>query len=319
MELRQLRYFVTLAEELNFRRAAERLFITQPSLSHQIALFETTLGVRLFERDRRRVALTDAGKALLEDARLLLTEASALVEKAHRMVAADSAALEVGIPPDANRIFIPDIVAGFRRQYPTAKLSLREGYSRELLPGLRAGRLDVVFARIPTPLDLTGLTVEPILDEETGLLLGGRHPLAARAEIPVNVLDGQQMVMIDRPLNPPLYDEVTQWLQQAGVQPRFLRIGGVGAYTFSALLQVLESGEAVSLTGPTVARDLPPGVVFRPLCPPPPSFRVAALWSSSNGSPALRDFLSVARELRDARKALLGQDPANAIVDPCGS
>src|SRR5207302_8143920 len=145
IELRQIRSFVTLAQELNFHKAAERLFITQPSLSHQIALLEATIGVRLFQRDRKRVALTDAGRAILDDAQHLLAQLDMVIVKARRIAAVDSATLRVGFPEYAKRTFIPGITAAFRSRNPEVKLTLTEGYSRALLPELRHGRLDVGF------------------------------------------------------------------------------------------------------------------------------------------------------------------------------
>jgi len=305
IELRQLRYFVTLAQELSFRRAAERLHITQPSLSHQIALLERMLGVRLFQRDRRRVALTDAGKAILDDVLRLLADSDAVVLKAQRIAEADSAVLRIGLPEYANRTLIPDIVGSFRRRHPDLRVALREGYSRDLLPELRSGRLDIAFMRIPAALDTADLMVEPIIDEEPGLLLAAHHRLATCPEIAVGSLAGEQMLIVDRPVNPALYDEVAHWLERSGAQPRFYKIGGTGVYTYDTMLRVIESGEAVSLSVKEMARDLPPGVVFRPISGPAPHFQVAAVWSPTNRSPHVRDFLWVARELRDAKTAAL--------------
>src|SRR5438132_12083450 len=107
IELRQIRSFVTLAQELNFHKAAERLFITQPSLSHQIALLEATIGVRLFQRDRKRVALSDAGRAILEDAKHLLAQLDRVIVKPRQIAALDSARLRFGFPEHARRRSIP--------------------------------------------------------------------------------------------------------------------------------------------------------------------------------------------------------------------
>jgi DNA-binding transcriptional LysR family regulator len=305
IELRHLRYFVALAEELSFRKTAERLHITQPSLSHQIALLERMLGVRLFQRDRRQVALTDAGKAILDDVRELLAESDAVVLKAQRIAEADWATLRVGLPEYANRTLIPDIVSAFRRRHPELKVVLQEGYSRALLPELRAGRLDVAFMRIPAALDTADLMVEPIIDEEPGLLVAAHHRLATCREILVGSLAGEQILIVDRQVNPALYDEVALWLERAGVQPRFFKIGGTGVYTYDTMLRVIESGEAVSLSTPTMAGDLPPGVLLRPISGRAPHFQVAAVWSPTNTSSRVRSFLELARELRDAGAAAL--------------
>lgn len=299
VELRQLRYFVTLAQELNFRRAADRLFITQPSLSHQIALLETSLGVRLFVRDRRQVALTDAGKALLEDARHLLEEGDAMLMKARRLSAADSAVLRLGFPEYANRTPLPNVASLFRSRHPEAKIMPTEGYSRSLLRELRQGRLDIAFMMLPPAEDPGDLELEILIREKAGLFLAANHRLAGRSEIPADALAGEQVLLGDRSLNPAVYDLVAGWLQQAGVQPRFFKIGGVGAYTYETAMRLIQSGEAVSLGVASMVGDLPPGVVFRPIHGPAPHFQMAAVWSRTNNSPLLREFLGIARELRD--------------------
>jgi len=300
IELRQIRYFVTLAQELNFRRAAERLFITQPSLSRQIALLETTLGVRLFHRDRRRVSLTQAGMEILDDAQHMLAESQAIVMKAHRIALADSAILHVGYPEFANRTIIPDIFSVFRSRHPEVKLQLSEGYSRALLRDLRHGRLDVAFVMVPPAEDLGNLQVEGIIDEKSGLLLAANHRLAARSEIPLEAIAREQLLLVDRSVNPAAYDAIVDWFHESGLEPRFFNIGGSGVYTYDTALRVIQSGEAVSLSANAMVKDLPPGVVFRPICGASPHFQVAAVWPPSNPSPSLRQFLYVAREFHHA-------------------
>ena len=296
-ELHQLRKFVTLAEELNYRRAAERLFITQPSLSHQIALLEASLGVKLFRRDRRSVSLTGAGQAILEDARQLLAESQAFVLKVQRVVAMDSAVVRVGFQEFANRTFIPDVLCAFRRRHPGVRLRLIEGYSRNLVQDLRLGGLDVAFIMLPAAADLGDLQVELVLDEAPGLLLAATHRLAELEEIPVEAVAGEQLLLADRSVNPSMYDSVAEWLRQSGREPRFFPVGGTGVYTYDTALRLIESGEAVSLGPPSI--PVPPGVVCRPIKgSPPPPFRIAAVWANRNRSAALSQLLEVAREMR---------------------
>lgn len=304
LELRQIRYFVTLAEELNFRRAAERLFITQPSLSHQIALMEACVGVRLFRRDRRQVTLTDAGKALLEDARQLLAESDAIVMKARHLGAAESATVKVGFPEYLNRTLIADIGPLFRRRHPEGKLIPTEGYSRTLLRELHHGRLDVAFMMIPPAEDPGDLQLEVMIDEKPGLLLAANHRLTGRSEIRVGDLRGEKFLLAERSVNPAVYDLVADWLEQAGGQPDFFKVGGSGAYTYQTAMRVIQSGEAISLVAPSMLTHLPQGLVFRPIHGPAPHFRVAAVWSRTNTSPLLGEFLDVARELRDSKPSV---------------
>jgi DNA-binding transcriptional LysR family regulator len=301
---------VTLAQELNFHKAAERLFITQPSLSHQIALLEATIGVRLFQRDRQRVTLTDAGRAILDDAQHLLAQLDMVVMKARRIAAVDSATLRVGFPEYAKRTFIPGITAAFRSRHPEVKLTLTEGYSRALLPELRHGRLDVAFVRIPPAEDPGDLTVEQIIDQPHGLLLAAGHRLAAHAEIPVAALTGEQLLLVERPVNPALYDRISEWLEKNGIKPRFFKIDGPGVYSFDTMLMVIQSGEAITLSASMMATSLPPGVVYRPISGPAPRFQVGVVWSAANGSSPLHEFLSITRELRDYDVATASADMA---------
>lgn len=303
--LRQLRYFVVLAQELNFRKAAEQLFITQPALSHQIALLEATLGVRLFERDRRQVALTSEGKALLDDARDLVAAGNAILTKARRMGAANASTLRVGFAEYANRIEIAEMVcSAFQSRHPEAKMTVTEGYSRTLLPALRDRRLDVAFTIIPPAEDFGDLEREVVINERPGLLLPANHHLSKRAEVPISALAGEQLLLADRWVNPALYDLVAGWLSQSGAQPRFLKVGGSGVYTFDTVLRVVQSGEAVGLAAATLTRNLPSGVAFRPITGSAPHFQVAAVWSPTSASPLVTDFLDIIRDLRGANRSL---------------
>lgn len=299
LELRQIRYFVALAEELNFRKAAARLFITQPSLSHQIALLEGTLGVRLFHRDRRQVRLTEAGNALLEDARRLLTEAGRLHAKARQLEGQGSTTVRVGFPEFLNRTVIAEIVRIFRRRRPDARVVLHEGYSRALLEQLNQGTLDIAFIMIPSAERTDDLELEVMIDEKPGLLLSQRHHLAERSAIPVTALAGAEVLLAERSVNPAIYDLVAGWLEAAGVQPRFFSVAGPGVYTYDTALRLMECGEAVSLAPASMATNLPPGVIWRPIAGPAPHFRVAAAWSPANRSALLEEFLAVAREVRE--------------------
>ena len=298
IELRQIRYFVTLADELNFRKAAAQLFITQPSLSHQIALLETTLGVRLFDRDRRQVRLTEAGNALLDDARCLLAEADRLLVKAQRLEAADSTTLRVGFPEYLNRTLIPDVVAAFRGRYPEAKVVLSEGYSRALLGELRRGAIDVAFFMVPPAEEAGDLEFQIVIDEKPGLLVSRHHRLAERSAIPVTALADEEVLLAERSVNPAIYDMVANWLEQAGVKPRFFKVAGPGVYTYDTALRLIQSGEAVSLGSASMAANLPSGVLLRPIAGPAPHFRVAAAWTRANRSALLKEFLDVARAVR---------------------
>jgi DNA-binding transcriptional LysR family regulator len=296
IELRQIRYFVTLAQELNFRKAAERLFITQPALSHQIATLEAILGVRLFQRDRRQVVLTQAGHLLLDDARHLLTEGDAILTKARRMGSARSATLRIGFPEYANRTLIPDIISAFRSRHPEARVTLTEAYGRQLLHELREGRLDVAFILIPSVAVPPDLELEPVMEEKAGLLLAATHRLARFREIPVAALANEQLYVGDPSV--PVFNVIAGWLQQAGVRPRFYNAAGSEVYSYETAMRLIESGDALGIAGPSITPHLPPGVVFRPVSGPAPHFRGVAAWFPTKASPLLEDFLRLIRASR---------------------
>ena len=153
---------------------------------------------------------------------------------------------------------------------------------------------------LPPAEDLGDLQVERMIEEKSGLLLAANHRLAARSEIPLQAIADEQLLLVDRSVNPAVYDAIVDWFRQSGLQPRFFNIGGSGVYTYDTALRVIQSGEAVSLSADAMVKDLPPGVVFRPIRGSSPQFQVAAVWPPANPSPSLRQFLCVAREFRQA-------------------
>ncbi len=178
MELRQLRYFVAVAEELHFRRAAERLHISQPPLSQQIRALEDELGFALLIRTRRRVQLTPAGEAFLRDARVLLGELDGAVATARRIDAGQTGRLRVGFVGSALLSIVPGTVERFRASRPGVAIELRERSTVDQLRAVAAGLVDVGLVRPPID-DEGGLRAETVLRERTVAALPTGHPLAA--------------------------------------------------------------------------------------------------------------------------------------------
>src|SRR4051794_25296089 len=155
MELRHLRYFVAVAEELHFRRAAERLHIAQPAVSEQVRKLEAELGVKLLERDHRSVALTDAGAAMLVESRRVLSQADVASRAAREAHERTVGRLEIGYLPDALPVMLPRLLRRFTAFAPGAALALRTGTTRGLLEDVRERRIDVAVVCLPAP--VTGL------------------------------------------------------------------------------------------------------------------------------------------------------------------
>jgi LysR family hca operon transcriptional activator len=290
MELRHLRYFIAVAEELNFTRAAARLRTAQPSLSQQIRQLEKHIGVQLLDRSHRHVALTNAGRAFLQQARDILGR----VEHARRLArqAADGHAgeLSVGTFPSADVRIVPALRPLVSGHLPDLRLILHSKYALEPVAGLRSGALDVAFMR--GPLDAEGLESCELLREQLVAVLPAHHTLARRKRIPVRSLDALPCITLERSLSPPLHDAAAALYSQARI-----RVHAVSsADNVLGHLQMVQEGLGFALLPDSICALLPPGVTFRPLdCDPAPSVLIVAAWKRGNASRLVREFVELAR------------------------
>ena len=189
MDTRQLRYFVCVAEELHFGRAAERLGMAQPPLSQQIRKLEEDLGATLFHRTSRSVSLTQTGQTLLTEARGILGQISSARELVTRHSEGYVGRLNLGATGPALDTFLPPILQRFRSSYPDTTISLHEQRSDEQLQGLRDGRLDIGFLRLFDH-DLCGLSSKIVFRDQYALALPASHPLTAKRTVSLKSLDG---------------------------------------------------------------------------------------------------------------------------------
>ena len=213
MELRHLRYFVAVAEELSFTRAATRLRTAQPSLSQQIRQLEKSVGAKLLDRSRQHVALTNAGRTFLQQAKDIL----ARVEHAGRLArqAADGRAgeLSVGTFPSADVRILPALRPLVAEHMPDLRLILHSKYAVEPIAGLQSGTLDVAFVR--GPLEADGLEAVELVREQIVIVLPSHHALARRKAIPVKSLDDLPCITMERRLSPPLHDAAANLYREA--------------------------------------------------------------------------------------------------------
>jgi DNA-binding transcriptional LysR family regulator len=295
MELRHLRYFIAVAEEGHITRAAGRLGIQQPPLSQQIRALETELDVQLFRRRPRGVELTQAGEALLTEARAVLDRADHAASAARRAARGESGRLGLGFTSSASfHPLVPRIIREFRAASPLVSLTLDEAGTAELVEGLRAERIDAAFIRSPIG-PAADLTVHSLLEEEMVVALPAGHRLAARAKtrLPLAGLESESFILYRRPLGPGLYDAIIAACQRAGFSPRI----GQEAPRMLATLSLVAAGLGVTLIPASMQRIGVEGVAYRPLD------RKAGLVAPLNlacrrgeDAPAARRLISLARQ-----------------------
>ena len=242
MELRQLRYFVAVAEELHFRRAAERLHMSQPPLSQQIRALEDELGFELLIRTRLRVELTPAGAAFLRDARALLGELEGAVATARRIDAGQTGRLRIGFVGSALLSIVPGTVERFRASRPGVAIELRERSTVDQLRAVAAGVVDVGLVRPPIE-DGVCLRAETVLRERTVAALPAAHPLATLTRVPLRRLAAEPHVLFPRDQAPGFHDLLIGSLAGTGAGPRVIQY----APEMLTIIGLVAAGTGVSL------------------------------------------------------------------------
>lgn len=301
MELRALRYFTALAEELHFGRAARRLSITQPPLSQAIGKLERELGVRLFERTRRRVALTLAGATFLEEARATLARAAQAVELAQRAQRGEVGRLAVGYLAATAFTLLPLVLRDFSRGFPGVKLDLRELTIPQQHAALLRGDIDVAILR--PPVSEAELASETILAEPFVLALPARHPLRALRRVPAKRLAGEPFVMFPRQPGLVNHDLVMDFCLRAGFTPRVAQ----EAYQTHTVVGLVSAGIGIALVPASTQKIGLAGVTYRKLRETTPLSRTALAWRRADLSPAVAAFLEVARRVAKQVNSAAGE------------
>jgi len=287
MELRHLRYFAVLAEELHFGRAAERLHMAQPPLSQRIRDLERELGVRLFDRTRHRVQLTEAGALLLEHVRPVLAGVDTAREAMRRIRPGEEGVLRVGVPPDTGPAVLRNLTAGFAYRVPDVLLDLHELTTDEQLARLREGELDAGVVRHPS--DTVGLESGPVARRELGVVLRSDHAAAAGGD-PVRLrdLDGTPLVIFPRAMAPRLYDHMLTVCRDEGFLPGSIRHARNPHFVHGLVL----AGRGIHLNEAPVT-PLIDGLVWRPLEGTPLAWLTSVVWVPSRGNEVIASFAEV--------------------------
>ena len=291
MELRHLRYFVAVAQELNFTRAAARLHTSQPSLSQQIRQLEAEIGIALLDRSRHHVALTDGGRIFLREVRDILGRLEHAGRLAKQAAGGRGGELAVGTFPAADVSILPRLRALIATQLPDLRLLLHSKYALDPCMGLQSGALDVAFMR--GPLNADGLDSIELLRESIVVVLPAHHQLARRRQIPVALLHDLPCITMDRSLAPALHDAIALLYRQAHIRMQAVsRADNVVGH-----LQLVQEGLGYALLPESVGALLPPGVVLKPLAGEPvPMVSIVTAWKTGNTSPLVRAFVELARQ-----------------------
>ena len=284
-----MRYLVAVAEELHFGRAAIRLNISQPPLSQQIRQLEEELGVRLFQRTKREVRLTEAGRRIVSEAHQVLSQVDHFAKVAARASEGEIGHLSVGAPGGVNEILV-ETLRTFADRYPGVHIELQYMSTGMQIESLREGRIRVGFVTLP--IHDTTLTLEPIKKEPLWVALPKGHALARHKRVPVAALADQRFILFPRRVTPGLHDSITAMCRNAGFNLHVVH----EVDNIVASLTLVRAGLGLAFCAPSI-RYLWKDIVFRPLQQSAPPIEYAVAYKRGGQSPVLDAFLGVVRQV----------------------
>ena len=310
MELRHLRYFVAVAEELNFCRAAERLRIAQPPLSLQIRHLEDELGAPMFNRVKRRLVLTPAGQTLLEEARRLLKESEAVKRRVREVARGQTGRLAIGYVGTAMYDLLPDAVRLFRQRHTGVELFLEDMSTAAQVQALRRGQIQLGLLR--PPINDDAVETEDLVQERLLVALPENHPLCRKSHVRLAEMAEEPFVLCSAEVEPSLHRCYVDLLKSAGFEPRIVQ----EVTHLQTQLGMVAAGVGVSLVPSAVTYQTRPGVMYRELNCPQVMLPKSAAWIKGFSSPALEGFLAAMRQtaarLHDSPLSLIEKVPLSA-------
>jgi len=258
-ELSQLRCFVAVATELNFRKAASRLNMTQPPLSRQIQLLEHQLGIVLLERNNHSVKLTAAGRAFFQEAQALLEQARQATISAQKIARGETGSIEMSFVSSAMYALLPNLIVHLRNQYPEIHISLKEMNSSEQLDALEAQRIDCGIVRSLS--SRQGFSSKCLVKEPFVLAIPARHHLAQAEHLTLQNLNHEDFIMYSYTGWRPFYELLTGAFQSAGVTPNYVQL----IHSTLTIVSLVNAGLGIALVPQSTASLKFDGVVFRPI------------------------------------------------------
>lgn len=296
MELRHLRYFVIVAEEQNVTKAATRLHVSQPALSRQIHDLEEELGVELFRRTAKSLALTEAGKIFLNEARLVLLSVDKAVETVRAAAKAERGHLRVGYAPSLTVDFLPKALIAFERTCPGVRVSLHDLSSEECTQKLAVRKLDVALTVQPSIRDLKGLTFEKLVMYTLCCAVATSHPLARKRSIKLSQLAGESFVIYSQEDYPEYLEWFRGLFRAVGIEPKI-----AGEYDgATGLITAVESGRGIALTTSSMKSLAGPRLAIVPIVPKIP-LQMGAIFFN-NPSKLVEKFVGTVKQAAAAAK-----------------
>lgn len=287
MELRYLRYFLAVAEELNFTRAAERLNMAQPPLSQQIRKLEARLGVTLLRRTKRRVELTEAGRAYLRQGYQAIEAMERGALLAQRADRGEIGQLAIGILVYTSYTFIPLILREFRARFPEVHVVLRLLTNTQQIAALRSGQVDVCFVR--PPIDNPDVTSKLVSRERFMLALPATHPLADKPSVSIKQFKNDAFIMYTRELGHTFCGALHQFCSKAGFSPKV----ALEVSQINAAVGLVGSGMGVAMVPQSIERLHLDDVVYKPISEKAPNVDILLAWQGGQPSPLLKSFIEI--------------------------
>jgi len=296
MELRHLRYFIAVAEDLSFSRGAERLRVAQSSLSRQIQDLEEEIGVQLISRQRPHIELTAAGAAFLTDARKLVASSLQAIDTARRADRGEVGRLDIGYIGVLSDGLIPRLLRLFRSRFPNVAVTLNQIRPARQVEALFTRQIHLGFIGLPIRQHEPGLMFEVFRRDPMCAALPAGHAFLKRRRLTLKDLAGERFIFLTRAGTPTFYDWLMALCHRAGFHPNIVQEVESG----QSVVELVASGLGIALFSATAQASVHSEVVFHPLSGPLPKFQHSVAWHRGEETPSLRAFLDLLRKLESA-------------------